>query len=56
MLSWKDINLIHEIKKDGESTQSYVAGRILANTCEYGTMKDEFIRDKIVSDITSDRV
>ena len=30
--------------------------RILADTCEYGMMKDEFIRDKIVCGITSDRV
>ena len=30
--------------------------RILADTCEYGMMKDEFICDKIVSGIVSDRV
>ncbi|CAB4038668.1 Hypothetical predicted protein [Paramuricea clavata] len=36
-------------QRDGESIQSYVSDlRILADTCEYGTMKDEFIRDKIV--------
>ena len=44
-------------QKDGELIQSYVADlRILARTCEYGTMKDEFIRDKIVCGIISDRV
>ncbi|XP_028415850.1 uncharacterized protein K02A2.6-like [Dendronephthya gigantea] len=44
-------------QRDGESIQSYVADlRILADTCEYGTMKDEFIRDKIVCGIQSDRV
>ena len=44
-------------QRDGESIQSYVSDlRILADTCEYGTMKDEFIRDKIVCGIISDRV
>ena len=44
-------------QKDGELIQSYVADlRILARMCEYGSMKDEFIRDKIVYGIISDRV
>ena len=44
-------------QRDGESIQSYVSSlRILPDSCEYGMMKDEFIRDKIVCGITSDRV
>ena len=44
-------------QRDGESVQSYVSDlRILADTCEYGTMKDEFICDEIVCGIISDRV
>ncbi len=36
-------------QRDGESIQSYVSDlRILPDTCEYGMMKDKFIRDKIV--------
>ena len=36
------------VQKDGELFQSFVADlRILANTCEYGTLKDELIRDKM---------
>ena len=36
------------IQKGGESFQSFVADlRILANTCEYGILKDELIRDQM---------
>ena len=42
------------IQKEGESFQSFVADlRILANTCEYGILKDELIRDKIVCGVSS---
>ena len=36
-------------QKEGELFQSFVADfRILANTCEYSTLKNECMRDKIV--------
>ena len=42
------------VQKVGEPFQSFVADlRILANTCEYGTLKDELIRDKIVCGVAS---
>jgi len=45
------------IQKESESFQSFLADlRILANTCEYGTLKDELIRDKIVYGVSSRRV
>jgi len=45
------------IEKEGESFQSFVADlRILANTCEYGILKDELIRDKIVCGVSSRHV
>ena len=45
------------IQKEGESFQSFVADlRILANTCEYGILKDELIRDKIVCGVSSRHV
>ena len=45
------------IQKEGESFQSFVADlRILANTCEYGVLKDELIRDKIVCGVSSGHV
>ena len=44
-------------QRDDESIQSYVADlRILADACEYGAMKDEFIRNKIVCGTKLDRV
>ena len=56
MLSWRDTSSILEINGD-EMIQSYVADlRILASTCEYGQLNDEFIRDRIVCGIFSDRV
>jgi len=45
------------IKEESESFQSFVADlRILANTCEYDTLKDELIRDKIVCGVSSRHV
>ena len=45
------------IQKEGESFQSFVAGlRILANTCEYGILKDELICDKIICGVSSGHV
>ena len=45
------------IQKEGESFQAFVADlRILANTCEYGILKDELIRDKIVCGVSSRHV
>ena len=45
------------IQKEGESFQSFVADlRILANTCEYGTLKEELMRDKIVCGVSSRHV
>ena len=45
------------IQKEGESFQSFVADlRILANTCEYGILKDELIRDKIICGVGSRHV
>ena len=42
------------LQKGGEQFQSFVADlRILANICEYGTLKDELIRDKIVCGVVS---
>ena len=42
------------MQKEGEPFQSFVADlRILANTCEYGTLKDELIRDKIACSVAS---
>jgi len=42
------------VQKEGESFQSFVADlRILASTCEYGVLKDELIRDKIVCGFSS---
>lgn len=44
-------------QKEGESIQSYVADlRILASTCEYGALKDDLIRDKIVCGVASNTV
>ncbi|KAL9978780.1 hypothetical protein ACROYT_G016336 [Oculina patagonica] len=41
-------------QKVGEPFQSFMADlRILANTCEYGSLKDELIRDKIVCGVAS---
>ena len=43
-----------QIQKEGESFQSFVADlRILANTCEYGTLKDELIRDNFACGVCS---
>ena len=45
------------IQKEGESFQSFAADlRILANTCEYGILKDELIRVKIVCGVSSGHV
>ena len=45
------------IQKEGESFQSFVADlRILANTCEFGVLKDELIHDKIVCGVSSGHV
>ena len=45
------------IQKEGESFQSFLGDlRILANTYEYGTLKDELIRDKIVCGVSSQHV
>ena len=42
------------MQKEGEPFQSFVADlRILVNTCEYGTLKDELIHDKIVGSVAS---
>ena len=42
-------------QREGESFQAYLSAlRILANSCEYGELKDELIRDKIVCGIKSD--
>ena len=44
-------------QKPTEPISSYVASlRILANKCEFGTLTDELIRDRIVCGIHSDRV
>ena len=44
-------------QKPTEPISSYVASlRILANKCEFGTVTDELIRDRIVCRIHSDRV
>jgi len=46
-----------QIQKEGESFQSFVADlRILANTCEYGILKDKLICDKIVCGVSSRHV
>ncbi len=43
--------------RNQKDAESYVTNlHILADTCKYGMTKDEFIRDKIVCGITSDRV
>jgi len=45
------------IQTEDKSFQSFVADlRILANTCEYGVLKDEPIRDKIVCGVSSRHV
>lgn len=42
-------------QKESESFQSYLSSlRILASSCEYGELKDDLIRDKIVCGIKSD--
>ena len=43
-----------QIQKEGESFQSFVADlRILANTREYGILKDNLIRDKTVCGVSA---
>ena len=45
------------VQKEGEPFQSFVADlKILANTCEYGTLKADLIRDKIVCGVASSHV
>ena len=51
------IGLTQQIRNQPEPISSYVASlRILANKCEFGTLTDELIRDRIVCGIHSDRV
>ena len=45
------------VQTEGEPFQSFAADlKILANTCEYGTLKDDLIRDKIVCGVASSYV
>ena len=45
------------IQKEGEPFQSFVADlKILPSTCEYGTLKEDLIRDKIVCGVASSLV
>lgn len=42
-------------QQSGESMQAYITAlKILAQTCQYGELKDSLIRDRIVCGITSD--
>ena len=44
-------------QRDNEPVLNYVADlRILGNTCEYGQLKDELTRDRLVCGIHSDKV
>ena len=44
-------------QKSEEKYQSYFADlKTLAQTCEYGALKDELIRDRVVCGIISDKV
>ena len=69
MKLWQDhcvgkTNVIYErykfnnrVQKEHESVEQYVTAlRSLASTCEFGNLKDDMIRDKIVCGIRSDSI
>ena len=55
---WKDIRSILEYKGTRDSQQvKYVTElKLLATNCNFGTLKDELIRDPVVYGINSDRI
>ena len=53
----KDICLNKRVQDAGESIDHYITDIIkLAEHCQYGELKDDLIRDKLVSGIRDDKV
>ena len=57
MLQWNGTNSTLAFSKRGESVQSYISDlKNKASTCEFGDLKDEMIKDRLVCGIENDKL
>ena len=53
----QDVREVHIFQAPGETTNAYITAVMkLADTCDFGTLKDRHIRDRPVSGIRDDSV